>query len=462
MALVYNGSMVVFWIMSCTGDIEPPALRTPHVATLHEGPTSAVATAGPSVLGVWEEQWHWLSGDGSVSSITQSKTNPIAIAERQGARFVLSDALELFRADGLVDLEVANAIEGTPTSLCDDGAALWISTTEGLFHWSGSTVLEVTLGGASPDGAVACGGTLFGESVAWIALGDALHAVANNGRSWAVFETRFFDGPIDSVAVDQGGPWVVAEQRLYRRDDEGWTEIVLPEPAQQVLSGRGADGVWVVTASGGLLWTRNDALIQPDIGPGISTEPLGRWQTDGLGRLVVRDADGLHRLAMDRPMWMLGPEPGATLADVTAIQLVITAPETLDDLTVELVEANQSLPVDESFTVALDPANLPGGVHTLRATATYNTLEVMVEREYLLLSPGSVTWADHVQPIHEASCAICHTSSAETLLTNRDDWQANIDAIIANVDSEAMPLGGPPLSSAERGLIRAWRDGQFP
>ncbi|MEZ6031937.1 MAG: DUF1553 domain-containing protein [Planctomycetaceae bacterium] len=83
-----------------------------------------------------------------------------------------------------------------------------------------------------------------------------------------------------------------------------------------------------------------------------------------------------------------------------------------------------------------------------------------------------ITFEDHVLPIFKARCVKCHAGAepaADLLLTTRRDLlrggetgpairvaAAESSLLWEKLTSDEMPKGGPPLSTDEKGLIRAW------
>lgn len=429
-----------------------------YEARLTDGTADAVAVGGPSTLVADAAGWTWLGpGTAAEPLVGDGEVLPRALAELGGDRFVLTEHLNVLVDRAPEPVGVEASLSGEIRDLCADGTSMWLETDAGTLLWRSGVVYDVQVGGSSVAGPVACGGTLFDEAVAWVGQGSTVHAVAGNGQVWRGFESRTFDGPVDSVAVDRlGGAWVVSMGELHERTPSRWRARGIESPVRLVLGGPWAGGVWAITDSGPL-WVTHDVVVRPT---GVPQEPeLGRWQADALGRLVLRGMDGVVRYAMDRPAWLDAPPSGSVLVEPTLVRVVPTAGEMLETLTVTL--AGRALPV-EDHTFFIDPSAGPAGEAELRIELGYPRHTTILERTYQLQGPGSVTWADHVEPIHAESCAVCHTGSADTLLRDAADWQSNIADIIDNVDSGAMPLGGPALPAPHRGLIRAWRDGGFP
>ncbi|MBX2798534.1 MAG: hypothetical protein KTR31_12710 [Myxococcales bacterium] len=456
--------MWVAFFLACGGQsaLDLPFQQIePYSATLLANPVRGVATTDASVVVDVEDQWRWIHPDGEVERLFPW-TGTIRGAAQVGTdRFVLVDRVTVVRGNTAVDALLSDVLPGEPESLCSDGDAVWIQTDQGVVLWRAGVLAELRVDGRPMPGPAACGGSLYGERVAWLAEGELLHAFAGNGAAWAVFETTAFADPVDSVAVDgTGWAWVTSAGALHARTSDGWREVVLEVEALEVFGGRGSAGVWVTTTDG-LRWVDAERIIVPT-GPSLEGAESGGLQTDAVGRLTVSDTAGVHQVAIDRPLWLDGPLEGAVVAEPVLVSLSATAPEEVTGLRLQLRGGADplDLPLSEGAAV-FDPQGLPPGPYVLRAEATYADRTTVVERNVEVLPAGSITWTAHVQSIHEGSCAVCHTGSTETVLDGPEAWEASIAGILDNVESGAMPLGGPSLAPGDIALIRAWRDGGF-
>ena len=72
------------------------------------------------------------------------------------------------------------------------------------------------------------------------------------------------------------------------------------------------------------------------------------------------------------------------------------------------------------------------------------------------------TWDADIRPLFQERCQACHSADANTPLPDAAAWERNIDNIIDEVSSGAMPLGGDPLTVDEIALIRGWKRGGYP
>jgi mono/diheme cytochrome c family protein len=78
-----------------------------------------------------------------------------------------------------------------------------------------------------------------------------------------------------------------------------------------------------------------------------------------------------------------------------------------------------------------------------------------------------VLFGADVVPILENNCAACHTTggagAAKLTMFNSGgavDYTAvsgAIDTILSKVTTNQMPMGGPPLSDADKEMLRAWK-----
>ncbi|MEM6931366.1 MAG: hypothetical protein AAF602_30830, partial [Myxococcota bacterium] len=456
------GRMWLAWFVACgpddaeTIDVVDVA---PWVETLLPGAVGGHAAAGASVYAVTPEGGRWFDAAGRSTVYGDAPSGPLGIGELGGDRLVLADGLLALREPATIDL----GLSLEPDALCVDGAEAFLSTADGLFVWRPPDLTELRVDGAALPGPMACGGSLDGERVVWVADGSQVHAIASNAVAAVVFDSVDLGAPVDAVAIDgRGQAWAAAGGALHRRTGATWEELVLPDDVAgtigAVLGGARSTGVWVVGADGPH-WL-DGRLARPD---GLG-EPRGPWLTDGLGRLVVHDGAGLHRIAVDRPLWVEGVTPGTIVTEAVMLRVVPTAPDELTALTLSLVgaDATAELEVDEVGSARLDPVVHPPGAYVLTAEATYPDQAATFAIDVELVALGAITWDAHIGPLHEARCAVCHTGSTETVLDGAEPWAGQIEAILGNVRSGAMPLGGPALTDGEVRQIEAWRDNGFP
>jgi len=102
------------------------------------------------------------------------------------------------------------------------------------------------------------------------------------------------------------------------------------------------------------------------------------------------------------------------------------------------------------------------GAVTLDLELTYaDGSQVGLEKE-LYVDLGQASWEVDISPLNDALCIGCHGGNSATLLATKDNWIEEIEGVITMVELGAMPQGGPPLSAAEIGKIKQWRDAGFP
>ena len=72
------------------------------------------------------------------------------------------------------------------------------------------------------------------------------------------------------------------------------------------------------------------------------------------------------------------------------------------------------------------------------------------------------SYETHIKPFAERNCSRCHAPmlGVSTLVLNgQDDWVANIDKIVQQVEASLMPADQQPLIGGNADLPRRWRDG---
>lgn len=466
-AAVYNAPMLfAAWIACTPGSVSLPI--DDHEVTIEAlAPpgTEGLATSGPAVIYAEGERWQWVDPRGS--EIIEHGTGglPIAAGESRGERFVLAGEVHVLLDHGAVGIGPDALADRDLLDLCGDGEQLWLTTSAGVVIWRGDVLAELTLDGAPARGPVACHGSYLGEPAVWVADGSDIHAITTRTNPFEPLVTEPLPGTIEAVAIDATGrPWAAAGGALFRRRDGHWQRVRLGSPVWNVLGGASAAGVWAITKAGPRFVPNGErpTALRPSGGPGIDTEPLGRWLADGAGRLLVRDEAGLHRLSVGRPLWLDGLRSGDMVAEPTWLELHPTLPQEVESITVRVPTAELELAVSGS-SVLLDPGRLSGGRHNLEVVVSYvGGEQTRALRQFVTTgAAGAITWAQHIAPIHQDTCALCHDNAAETILDGPEAWEGRIDDILKQVRSGAMPLGRSPLATEQISVIEQWAEGGF-
>jgi len=388
---------------------------------------------------------------------------PVHAASPWAGSWLLASAESLAVWDGAVlGPTTLGDVVGPVARLASDGDDLWIGAEAGLRRWRDGQVVAVTVDGAEV-GPFAVGGDVRGDSVTWVAQGEVVHALGNAGAVWVDLEAAALAGTVDALAVDASRTaWATAGGWLYRRDaNDGWLRYDLGVPVWAVHGVPSAAGVWIEAEgmwlfSDGTTWEAPTGLPAPD--------PMLQPRVDAAGRLLVVDDDGLWRASTTRPLVLVGLEQGAVVARSTEVHLVPTAPDEVETLVVSLVDgagAEVAVPVVEQVAT-VDPEGLEPGPYELVAVADYGERQSEARLSLFLGADFEPTWADDIQPLYEAQCALCHGGAATTVLEAPEDWAARIDDILFNVRAGNMPLGGDPLSDLDVAVIEAWAAAGYP
>ncbi|MCA9569001.1 MAG: hypothetical protein KC656_14225, partial [Myxococcales bacterium] len=181
-------------------------------------------------------------------------------------------------------------------------------------------------------------------------------------------------------------------------------------------------------------------------------------------------ASGVARRAAAVPVALIsGLADGAVLGAPTTVRVDVSHPRVVESVELLVDGRAVALGIDSTGLRAalLDPSALEAGEHeaVVRATWTSDGEPLAFEGtpvRFTAAASGPITWLDNVEPLHRARCAICHDNGTETILADRDAWVVNVDRILTEVEAARMPLGGDPLDEATIGVIRTWRDTDFP
>ena len=466
--------MLLAALIACQPEVG--ALRVPVdardvvVEPLVNPGTEGLAASGPAVVYAEGDVWSWVDPrDEQVVTSVRYGTDGLVLGagEAGGDRFVLTDAgVYVLRGDSAVRVGAEALAERDLGTLCGDGRQLWLTPASdggGAVVWRGDVLAGVSVGDHAASGPVACGGRVDGEEATWVADGPDIHAVVVEEGRFSLERTDALPGEITALAADGLGlPWAVAGERLYRLRDGRWWQLRLGARVHAVFGGSRSAGVWVRTGEGPRFVPSTDdpRAIAP---AQLATEPPhGRWVTDDLGRLLVRDASGaLSRVSDGRPLWVEGL-PEGEIVDPVAITLHPTLPGEVASIEARLLETGTDLVVEDGL-LWLDPGELPQGRFTLRVVTTYTGGASRRDDVAVVLNglQDGVTWANDIRPIHEGSCALCHTNAAETILDGPEAWEAQFDTLLDQVRRGAMPLGREDLLPEEIARIEAWAEGGF-
>ena len=110
--------------------------------------------------------------------------------------------------------------------------------------------------------------------------------------------------------------------------------------------------------------------------------------------------------------------------------------------------------------VVVEPDGLDDGFHELRFFSESNLGDHIDEFPFWVGELPEVEWAE-IETLSEEHCIACHGGATLTDLTTKEGWEQRIDAIIDQVSTDQMPLGGPYLSDDEITMIRGWKQGGF-
>jgi hypothetical protein len=376
-----------------------------------------------------QPQWMWDRPDGLH-----------AAAQIDGLGLVAATREDVLVGQGLLAVGGFDVDGVTHVLAAGDGALL--SDGEQTWLYRAGALNSVNL---SPPFAARGDGTLYGM--------DGGHRVelVRSGVSWAELDRQ--RAPATDLGVDGvGALWWIDGRTLVRLLDDVEDAWTLPRKGVALHLSADTAGGWVVDKDGA--WWRLD------------TEPVG-WADadpaavgDAQGRLLVADDQGVGALSWGRPLGLWGLSPGEALVGDTPLVAVPVLGTQVDQ--VEWSVDGNVLEL-EGTEVVLDP--LPwqdGAAHTLAVAVSYDDGETAaIERTFRVEDVGSATWADDVEPIYAANCALCHDNGTETVLATSEQWESEIDLILTNVATGAMPLAQTPLTGAQIAAIRAWRDGGF-
>jgi len=345
----------------------------------------------------------------------------------------------------------------------ESGDDLWMFSDETTSLWSEGLLYNVEPAGLQlPADHFTWGAPVSGKDALWIASGGNLYSVrfddglvaAQLHRGETTITTMASDG-YDTL-------WLAADGDLFRRwPDERWEWFSVPFTPTAMAAVEGTSDLWIETTSG--LWHHSAEVFRPVEGT-EGTELLG---IDGAGRAILGSDTGLFRVSRGRPVLFLGLSDGQELALPTTVTVLPTLPDALVSITALLDDTPVTLGPDN--TLEFDPLDLSNGAHALSVVVSYDDGD---EAEgSLYFSVGEFippTWSEDIYPIFSDHCALCHLSESQGTaaggahaMDSAQIWQSEIEKIIADVESEDMPLNNPALNATEIQTIKGWRAGGF-
>lgn len=384
-----------------------------------------------------------------------------ARTELRGGAWLADDSILIATDRGLTHWDggelrespLAERITGELRAIRDAGQAPWILDDAG-WHYTTDTSWSTPQveGGATDEGLV-----VTGPGRAWLQQGDVLALLVRSEAGWSLEEHWEIPGLRDFEVDGDGGVWATEGLDLHRRTGPlAWEVEVLPAPVAQLAAHPDAPGIWVQTTEGSF---HGDSS-------GVSPVelPQGWWLgADSLGGLVVRTETDLVAARVTPGVQLLDVPEGSVdgIGDIE-ITAQVRPLEGIEGL--ELTVAGEAVSISQSppFQARIDTTGLARGRNALALTVRWQDGQTHAIESALRSDAGVVTWRQHVQPIFQDRCQVCHGGSADTVLETASDWQENLALILEQVEQARMPLGDEPLPDEEIELIRAWRDGGFP
>ena len=369
----------------------------------------------------------------------------------------------------------------------DVASDLWIASTEGLSLWRDGGLYSVSAGDLPTTAArLAWGSPVQDNGALWVAADGLVYALVEQGDGFVTWEEAGALAALD-LAVDgvddlwvavsgAGDPAAGLPGDVRRRlPDATWQWFRLPGPAGTFATAR-TGAVWVAEARQGgaeraLYHQRLDTWTEVvvDGAPALSDDDrvVG---ADDTGRLLVRGPNGLRRVSLARSIVVLGLEDGAILEEPVSLSLIPTLASSASTMSVTLDGVPQTVtfldlgPGAGAWQVSIDPITLDDGAHELSATVTWDDGHDPVDQA-VFFSVGAFvppTWTEDIEPLNAAYCGDCHTSNGGAhLLDTRERWRAEVEGILANTISGAMPLSGDKLDADQIRRIELWRAGDF-
>lgn len=387
----------------------------------------------------------------------------------------------------LADVYDADGSERLLSAPNESGVDLWIAGDDGLALWRDGGLFDVTAGDLPTRTArVAWGSPVQDHGALWVAADEAVYALVEQGGGFVTWEEPGAGAALDlavdgvddlwvSVADDHRPTGALAGDLQRRLPDGTWQWFRLPVPAGALATST-TGSVWIAEAAAEeferrLFHQLLDTWIEVSVDGGPALAAGDRIVgADPGGRLLIQGPAGLRRLALERGLIVLGLEDGATLDEPVEITVAPMQATEASALSITLDGIEQTLATLDlgdagtAWQLSIDPIDLGDGAHQLALTAEWSDGHEPVEQS-VFFSVGAFvppTWSEDVEPIHVEHCARCHTPNGGAhLLDTRERWRAEIDLVLQNIISGAMPLSGDKVDPDQLRTIELWRAGDF-
>jgi hypothetical protein len=367
----------------------------------------------------------------------------------------------VLRESAWVPSPLREALDGTlrgaaqlPTATGIGVGDLWVVTDRSLYRIVDERAERLALDEDLSEAQLAAVRRPEGPAL-WVRLADRVLEVWRD-RTGALRTARLVlpSVPTELVGDATGTGWLVLDGRLH---SVGLDRQLVDHgvAVERLLGSSLAREVWIFGRDE--RWLHADGRLHRALALDVSAEaPLAL----GLDGSLYEGGSRVRRFAPRPDVTIEGPPDGVLL--VTPAQFVLrvegspTVEARLDGAPVEVER--------DPLRVGVDPSALTDGPHELRFEVRFEdgTLPFVARRGFQVVS--NATWSVHIQPLYEAECASCHgpEGPALTRLDAREDWVAQAELILMNLEDGRMPLGRPPLTPNDVAYVQAWILAGFP
>ncbi|MEE2786991.1 MAG: hypothetical protein VX589_06600 [Myxococcota bacterium] len=332
-------------------------------------------------------------------------------------------------------------------------SALWFATDAGLYRWSDNEVRRIM----APDQAIDWttsplrSGRLFNTSVVWAKTETSLLAVgvrADGPVAW----TLELAEPIDAMTTTRSGLWIGDEITLSVLSPAGRWKTWRRPTESVVIEGHPDEAtLWMSNGRSLHQWT-GEILIHRVNAP-LHTQ----LTVDDEGRALLGNVQGITSVSPGRFLTIAGLDD--RIIGPTEVQITMSNADDVDEVSVRVDNAEPVELSAPNWRLNLSPAEISPGMHTLYVQIRYTDGEVIESSAEFFGPPG---WALDIEPLQQAHCARCHGMGGSAhLMVDSAAWQAEIAAIIDDVETGRMPLSAPALDASLVALIKGWRDAGF-
>ena len=328
-----------------------------------------------------------------------------------------------------------------------DGDRFWLVEQDRLTLWQEDTSFTIEF--ACPNEDVYWRGGLYSGQPTLMFWRNREVSIFEFSNGTIMETTVNLTSAPTSVAMNDGGLWLITEDGLLHRDGSGqWRVNPSIAATSRLVATFHQPFLYILDA---------DIVRRVDLSNETTVTMPTVWSdatVSSNGDLLIYGESGLHRVRAPRSLEIDGTYDGPMLED-TMLSATIDPPDAFQSprWTNELGDL-----ITEGWTLTLDAETVSPGRFSITFSALDSSGET-IGRDIELEGPPS--WEGHVAPLSNRWCQNCHGTDSSFPLATSAEWVAHFDLILYDLETGRMPLTPNKPTDAETALIRGWGEGGF-